>query len=88
MEGKSVDYYGRIIGWKPIKKKPKMYSISLPPNVCSHCGKLYMDTWSKFCTLDGKWLVNTAFLDMKHRKLLGFTKPSRQPKWLLTNKDD
>ncbi len=82
-----TDYHGRVIGWIPIKKKPKMYSIGLPPNVCSKCGKLYMETWSMFCSLDGKWLVNTEFLDIKHRKMLGLSKPSRQPKWLWTKND-
>lgn len=79
-----VDYNGRVIGWIPIKKKPKMYSIGLPPNVCSKCGKIYMDTWSRFCSLDGKWLVSVSRLDYKRRKIIGFTKPSDQPKWLLT----
>lgn len=78
-----TDYNGRVKGWKPIKKKPKMYTISLPPNVCSKCGKLYMDTWSKFCCLDGKWLISVSRLDFGRRKILGFKKPSEQPEWLL-----
>ncbi len=78
-----TDYNGRVLGWQPIKKKPLMYSVSLPPNVCSKCGKLYMDTWSQYCSLDGKWLINTEFLDFEHRKMLGFDKPSRQPERLL-----
>lgn len=78
-----TDYNGRIIGWKPIKKKPSFYTIGLPPNVCSKCGKLYMDTWSCFCSLDGKWLINVSRLDFPRRKMLGFDKPSKQPKGLL-----
>jgi len=80
-----TDYIGRVVGWKPINKKPKMYfQPSLPPKVCSKCGKLYMDTWNLFCGLDGKWLIDVSRLDFKHRKLLGFTKPSIQPKAILT----
>ena len=81
-----IDYYGRVKGWQPIKKKPKMYfKPSLPPKVCSHCGKLYSDTWNHYCGLDGKWLIDISRLDLKHRKLLGINEPSRQPGWLLTN---
>ena len=80
-----TDYYGRVKGWQPIKKKPKMYSIGVGVKACSKCGKLYFDTWSMYCQLDGKWLANTEFLDLKHRKLLGFNEPSKQPGWLLTN---
>ena len=76
----NVDYFGRVVDWIAIKKKPLMYSIGLPPNVCSKCGKLYMDTWSQFCSLDGKWLISTELLDFKHRKLIGFDKQSHQPK--------
>jgi len=79
----TTDYYGRVLGWKPIKKKPFRYTIGSPPNVCSKCGKWYMDPWSSFCSLDGKWLVNTDRLDFEHRKLLGFSEPSPQPKELL-----
>jgi hypothetical protein len=78
------DYNGRVIGWTPIRKKPLMYSVGIGPKICSHCGKLYIDSWSMFCSLDGKWLVNTEFLDLEHRKMLGFDEPSHMPKHLLT----
>ena len=78
-----TDYHGRVKGWKPIKKKPLMYTIGLSPNVCSKCGKLYMDSWSRFCSLDGKWLIPVDRLDFERRRLIGFTEPSPQPKELL-----
>lgn len=71
-----VDYYGRVKGWEPIKKKPFPYFISIGVKACSKCGKLYFDTWSSFCQLDGKFLIMTEELDMDHRKLLGFTDES------------
>ena len=78
------DYNGRVLHWIPIKKKPLMYSVGVGSKICSHCGKLYMDSWSMFCALDGKWLVNTEFLDFEHRKCLGFDEPSHMPKHLCT----
>jgi len=75
-----TDYNGRVHGWTPIKKKPIPYFISIGPKCCSHCGKLFMDTWSKFCCLDGKWLLHTEVLDKDHRKLLGLPKESNYQK--------
>lgn len=79
-----TDYYGRVIGWKPIKKKPKLFiNTPLGGRVCSKCGKLYMDTWSLYCCLDGKFLISIECLDFERRKLLGFDRPSRMNKELI-----
>jgi len=75
-----TDYDGRVEGWKPIQKKPEPYFISIGPKCCSLCGKLYFDTWTKFCGLDGEWLLHTEVLDMEHRKLLGMNEPSQYQK--------
>jgi len=66
-----TDYHGRVEGWKPITKKPIPYFISVGAKACSKCGKLYFDSWSAFCCLDGKWLIHTEVLDKEHRNLLG-----------------
>ena len=78
-----TDELGRIKGWPPIKKKPLLHSLGLPPNVCSKYGIMYKDTWPMFCAIDGKWLISTGRLDFKRRKLLGFTASSRLPKKFL-----
>lgn len=74
------DYYGRIEGWTPIKNKPFPYFISIGVKACSKCGKLYFDTWSNFCQLDGKFLIMTDILDKDHRQLLGLEEESAYQK--------
>lgn len=76
MSNIKCDYYGRVEGWKQIKKKPQLYFIGIGVKACSKCGKCYFDTWSQYCNLDGKFLIMTEQLDMEHRKLLGFTEES------------
>lgn len=81
-----IDYYGRVTGWKPIKKKPFNYiASSLGARFCSKCGKLYVDTWSMFCSLDGKFLISSEQLDFERRKMLGFDKPSHFKKEMIVD---
>jgi len=81
-----TDYYGRVKGWKLIKKKPFNYiASSLGVRFCSKCGRLCMDTWSMFCSLDGKFLINSEQLDFERRKMLGFDKPSHFSKEMLVD---